>query len=212
MGTRLLTLALTLAVFVLTLPAWASNTVPYLDANGASQTAPSATDLTGDETTLTSGWYLASGSLTYASTLTVSGDVHLILADGSNLTVNGSSTKSTFTNGDAGIHVSADNSLTIYAQSTGSGMGRLVATGGGYGAGIGGGGDNGDGGTITINGGMVTASGNPAGLGGAGIGGDTSDYHGGAGGTLTILTAVGSQPPAAAAKAVRASAAVAEPT
>jgi hypothetical protein len=140
--------------------------------------------LTGSETTLASGWYLASGALKYSETLTAAGDVHLILANGCNLTVNGSSDG-------AGIDVSAGNSLTIYAPSTGSSMGRLTATGGG--AGMGGNtseSTGGAGGAITINGGAVTANG---GSGSAGIGGGGSystigslPGTGGDGGTITI--------------------------
>lgn len=121
--------------------------------------------------------------------VTITGDVHLILANGCTLTVNG------------GISVTKGNSLTIYAQSTGDGMGKLVAkstdyagigaggnitinggtvtsTGGGFGAGIGGG-YKGAGGNITISGGTVKATG---GEDGAGIGGG----RGSEGGSITI--------------------------
>jgi len=164
----------------------------YIDANGQEQICPFAANLGSGTTTLTSGWYLASGTLNYTSTITVSGDVYLILKDGCNLTVTGGS-------GSAGINVAAGNSLTIYAQS--GGTGSLTATGGGSsygsGAGIGGGGgflsQGEDGGTITINGGTVTATGgsstdvNYSGGGGAGIGGGGGHNNaGGAGGTIII--------------------------
>ena len=119
-------------------------------------------------------WYVVNGNVTIDRRVTVNGNVHLILADGCNLTVNG------------GINVSEGNSLTIYAQSAGEGMGKLITTGSVSVAGIGGiwlyeaDPANCTSGTITINGGMVTATG---GYNSAGIGGSSS---GGAGGTITI--------------------------
>ena len=139
-------------------------------------------------TSLTEGWYVVTDTLQIGS-LPCTGDVHLILADGAQLTTTG---------GAAAITVSSTGtSLTIYAQSTdpaqmgtlkanggmnaaaigggflgsGSGItingGRVTATGGVTAAGIGGG-YQGSGSNITINGGIVTATG---GGGGAGIGG-----------------------------------------
>lgn len=82
----------------------------------------------------------------------------------------------------AGINVPENAELIITANSTGS----LTAQGNNYGAGIGGN-DNQKAGTITINGGMVTAiSGSfedPASIGGGSTGAYTS---GAAGGTVTI--------------------------
>ena len=149
------------------------------------------------------GWYVVSGEVTIGTKeapqrVTVSGDVHLILTNNAKLTVNG------------GISVNAGNSLTIYAQpaekdktvgsltvenvevdNAGIGGddekdggtitingGSVTATGGLFGAGIGGG-DNGSGGKITINGGEIIATG---GSYGAGIGGGDD----GAGGGITI--------------------------
>lgn len=111
------------------------------------------------------GWYVATGDVTIPSRITVSGNAHLILADGCTLTVNG------------GIQVQGkDNSLTIYGQT--GGTGRLTVTGGDHQAGIGGS-EGGAGGVITINGGTVEATG---GVGGAGIGGG----RGGNSGEITI--------------------------
>ncbi|MDR2710861.1 MAG: IPTL-CTERM sorting domain-containing protein [Burkholderiales bacterium] len=161
-------------LFALALPAHATTTtdVPYIDAAGAlAQTAPGVdvtvidtdADITGLPTpgTLTTGWYVVTGSFTYAGgTITVSGDVNLILADNASLTVNGSASN-------AGINVSGANRLTVYAQSTGAAMGSLTATGGNYGAGIGGG-NGGSGGAITIAGGTVNAAGGQTAAGGGG--------------------------------------------
>ena len=170
--------------------------VLYLDENGVQQTATNAIQVAKSDTQWDGGWYVVSTNITIGSQdtpqrITVNGEVHLILADGCTLTVNG------------GIGVGDGNSLTIYAQSTGSSMGTLIvqnvdaynagiggggtiiinggevdATGGDYGAGIGGGFKNG-GGEITISNGEVTATGgnNAAGIGGG---------YGGGGGEITI--------------------------
>jgi len=132
---------------------------------------------------LTSGWYLFEKTFSYSGTITISGDVNLILADGCNVTVTGTGTG-------AGIDVEGTNSLTIYAQSAGTGT--LTATGAGGGAGIGGsGGATGaSGGTITINGGTINANGSISSEGGgAGIGGGgatASGNNGGDGGIIII--------------------------
>ena len=177
----------------------------YLDEKGEKQPIPAGiTEITSDNPPTTwsggenAGWYIVRDTdVTINQRVTVSGDVHLILTDGAHLTVNG------------GIGVGEGNSLTIYAQSTGEGMGTLITTaddkdnagigggyygnggsitinggdvranGGSYGGAGIGGGDSGDGGIITINGGDVTATG---GRNGAGIGGG----YNGNGGSITI--------------------------
>ena len=180
--------------------------ITYLDASGAQQTCDNATAVTEDDTTWGTDnettWYVAQGDVTIESRVTVTGDVHLILADGCNLTVNG------------GIYVSSwpASKLTIYGQENGTGElyayassdsdyagiggnifpydtsgeitingGNITAVGDGIGAGIGGG-DMGGFECITINGGTVTATGgNNGGSSGIGTfeGGNTS-------GTITI--------------------------
>ncbi|MCQ2338156.1 MAG: T9SS type A sorting domain-containing protein [Paludibacteraceae bacterium] len=135
-------------------------------------------------TTLNAGWYVVTGTNVQTGTLTCTGAVNLILADGAKLTASGESLN-------AGIMVLGNgDSFTIYAQSTDiAQMGKLFATGGGYGAGIGGG-YEGSGSGITINGGSVTAKG---GHEAAGIGGG---YHG-SGSGITInggsVTATGGE-------------------
>ena len=165
--------------------------VPYLDEDGAPQSVPSATPVTDNDTAWDNGWYVAQDSITIHSRVTVSGDVRLILADGCELTIDG------------GIQVAHPNSLTIYGQSEGNGEltatapaesniyhaaiggstnvqiwevnycgsvtingGDVTATGGDASSGIGGGPVSG--GKIVINGGTVTATGgnNAAGIGG----------------------------------------------
>ncbi|MBS6954928.1 MAG: hypothetical protein KH230_17060 [Enterocloster asparagiformis] len=122
-------------------------------------------------------WYVAEGEVDISSRITVTGDVHLILKDSAKL------------NATEGITVAGDNnSLTIYAQSTGDDVGKLTATATYMAAGIGGGSGE-SGGIITINGGTIKAQG---GENGAGIGGG----YEGSGGTITInggtITATGS--------------------
>jgi uncharacterized repeat protein (TIGR02543 family) len=128
---------------------------------------------------LTDGWYTVKSLLQINNTLIISGDVHLILQNGSRLTVNGNGIN-------AGINVTGTSRLTIYAQSTNdTTMGKLTANGSGGGAGIGGnrGYSNG---SIVIVGGDVTAngSGNAAGIGG---GGGFTSGNGGNGGSITVI-------------------------
>ena len=155
----------------------AENGVKYLDASGTEQTANNVTVVDSSTKEWRNGWYVVNGAVTIGDRVTVSGEVHLILADNASLTANG------------GINVAESNSFSVYAQSVGKNMGTLTATGGSYGAGIGG--KNGSsGGNITINGGNVTATGGDE---AAGIGGGVF----GSGGNITInggnVTATGGQ-------------------
>ena len=194
--------------------------VSYLscDKNGTNwteKTCNDAIEVTSEDTKWeTSGnetWYVVQGDVKINRDLEVLGNVHLILTDKSSLDVQGSIL----------VRKSQNSSLTIYGQSTpevdeegyltnntgklkvsgktksfsgigGGGVkgvtsnagsitingGVIYATGGSGGAGIGGG-NHGNGGNITINGGMVTATGDSD---GAGIGGG----DGGAGGNIII--------------------------
>ena len=142
--------------------------ITYLDASGAQQTCDNATAVTEDDTTWGTDnettWYVAQGDVTIESRVTVTGDVHLILADGCNLTVNG------------GIYVSSwtASKLTIYGQENGTGELYAYASSGSDYAGIGGNKEPyGTSGEITINGGNITAVGDGigAGIGGGDMGG-----------------------------------------
>lgn len=83
--------------------------------------------------TWNAGWYVVTGNITLSKGAVCQGDVHLILADGATLTAKGFYE---FPTRVPGIQVSGnDNSLTIYAQSTGDQMGQLIASGGGNAAG-----------------------------------------------------------------------------
>ena len=157
--------------------------VTYLDETGSEKTAVctvlSAYNIESYRT-LNAGWYVVRNAAETVS-ITVNGDVHLILEDRSDFNVIfGIRVK----DDDNDVSNGSANALSIYAQSTGKNMGKLTAgTGTSSEAAIGGSyADNG--GTITINGGTiaVTAS-NGAGIGGGG-GGET--VIGGYGGTITI--------------------------
>ena len=155
------------------------NSVTYLDANGSEQTANDVIEVTSstdEKNEWQSGWYVVNSDVTIGSRVTVNETVHLILADGASLIVNG------------GINVAEGNSFSLYAQSVGEKMGTLTATSSRFGeAGIGGG-NGGSGGNITICGGSIEATGGDS---GAGIGGGSN----GSGGTVTIyggsITATG---------------------
>ena len=91
------------------------NGVTYLDENGSEQTADNVTEVASGMTAWSDGWYVVNGSVTIDSRVAVSGEVHLILADGASLIVHDD------------INVAEGNSFTVYAQSTGAAMGVLTA-------------------------------------------------------------------------------------
>ena len=91
-----------------------NDAVTYIDANDTEQTVFNATILTESTTTLNAGWYVVNSDITISNTLTISGEVHLILADGATLTVNG----------DTGYGIDGNSNsckLNIYCQSNQSG-------------------------------------------------------------------------------------------
>ncbi len=121
--------------------------MPYIDGNGKEQIKQSGEYIvltgTTDVSTLSSGWYVVMGEVTYENSFDFAGkDVHLILADGAKLTVvnNRADAKTEF------------NNLSIYAQSKDDKMGAFVVNS-----------SNGDaikvGENFVINGGVVTAAG-----------------------------------------------------
>lgn len=93
--------------------------IPYLDADGNTQYCTNFTVLTGSETSLSAGWYVAQGTINYDHQIYFNGTVHLILADGCKMTVEP-------TNDNQVRAIEAGN-LTIYAQSNGSAAGSLTA-------------------------------------------------------------------------------------
>lgn len=153
MKKRLFALLLALVMALgLTVTAWAEariETIPYLDENGVLQTKISTDcEIINNLNVPTSwdeGWYVVKGDKTIDGNLNMTGNVHLILKDGSSLTVNGT------------LNVSGTGAgLTIYGQS--GGTGKLTVTGktlryGDF--------DESRGisaSDLTINGGIVTAS------------------------------------------------------
>ncbi len=99
----------------------AATNVPYLDEFGNPQTAETATEITTSTSELTTGWYVVNVDVTRDESIIVKGNVHLILANGSTLTVTGDNKR-------AGIDVSEGNSLTIYGQENATG--KLIANSG----------------------------------------------------------------------------------
>lgn len=147
--------------------AWAADSVTYLtwsEEQGklVTDTCDSYTSLTSSSNISSLGtedqqrWYVLKGDNSPRFRIEVYGDVHLILSNNCTLTAQ------------KGIHVPDGSSLTIYAQSENeSEMGKLVAEPGDdyltyrYCAVIGGNGDD-TAGSITINGGNITATGKSA--------------------------------------------------
>ena len=156
--------------------------VHYLDGDGSEKTQ-TATLLDGSETELTAGWYLAEGEVEFTQRPTVTGDVHLILADGCSLAA---PQGITVTDEDDDVENGSPNSLTIYGQQAGTGALTATAAANTGNAGIGGlaGRDNiAHGGAVTIHGGVITATGGSSQWdSGAGIGGANS----GKGGSVTV--------------------------
>ena len=159
-----------------TLYPYIEGSVPYIDENGQRQLCTDYNVLNGTETSLgTSGqetWYVADGTLNYGQTITLSGNVHLILKDNAVMNV-GTQSTITYGIGDG----SSTASISIYGQSTGNSQGQLhvnvsafgicakdgnltinggeVVVTSSYSLGI-----FANGGNITINGGEVEATGN----------------------------------------------------
>ena len=182
----LLLLAIILTLFLPT-QLLANSSEKYLDENGMIQTQDNCIELVEDLTEWgtedTTTWYIVKNDLTLNNRPYVKGNVHLILADNATLTAN------------IGISVTENHSLTIYAQSTGANMGKLIAKGYQrhpsnhyYAAGIGGYAQE-IVGNITIHGGNITAYGGgyAAGIGGGYYSsGGGGKQHGYGGGNITI--------------------------
>lgn len=115
---RILLLGVTaLAIVVFVLIGWADRVV-YVDADGVVHTVNAETLTGGGATTLEAGTYVVCDDITYTGTVTLTGDVTLILSDGCTMTVD-------VADGD-GIKAFDGSwnsySLTIYGQEEQSGM------------------------------------------------------------------------------------------
>jgi len=162
--------------------ALADTAYEYMDEHGALKTtATSVTVISGSAAgaALSGGWYIVlDPGVIRTSGLTISGDVHLILADGASLHVTGNDTPGNNLN--PGISIGNASSLTIYGQSHMTG--ELTVTGGYGSAGI----DGGSSGSsyLTIDSGIVNATGGSpylsCGGGGIGMDGSTICVNGGA--------------------------------
>lgn len=197
----------------------------YVDENGQLQAIPStafivdstnnsALDINGvavgSTATLTGApagtftWIVIDGDVTFDHRISVLGTANLVLKDGCTLTANKGIELYAGTNNDPILNIygqsegtgklTATGTLDIYAGIGGIGAlsvgkvtingGIIAATGGSNSAGIGGG-YNGSGGIVTINGGTVTATG-----GGAGAEGIGKGIGGSSSGTLMIADGI----------------------
>ena len=93
----------------------ATVTVPYIDIVEGKEVkeTTTATVLTGSETSLGAGWYVATSTITFDHTITLNGNVNLILADGATMTVN--------PKGSEGIIFGSNYQFAIYGQEHQSG-------------------------------------------------------------------------------------------
>ncbi len=121
------------------------STIPYIDEHGEEQSHDTAYLLTEHDITLEAGWYLVRGDITIQDRIIVNGDVTLVLEDGCELVA------------EQGINVEYPSKLTITCQS--GRTGSLIAAHNvlDYGGAAIGAGRSETAGTITINGGNITA-------------------------------------------------------
>ena len=95
--------------------------VNYLDADGTTQTCLNYTVLTGSESELAEGWYVAEGNVSFDHQLSASdGDIHLILKDGAVMRIGTEESPVS----DYGIYANG-HSISIHGQSTGEQRGQL---------------------------------------------------------------------------------------
>lgn len=118
--------ALLLTFFAHPTTAWAQTTmddVPYIDADGNPATHDGVTIINNSNmpTTL-SGWYIVTEDVTYTGTVTLNGDVTLILSDGFTMSI-GTNNQPIEGQCISGVNLDADTSysLTVYGQSGQSG-------------------------------------------------------------------------------------------
>ena len=125
-------------------------TVAYINADGTPGEA-SAIALDGTETSLAAGWYFVGKNISYNATLTLSGNVNLILADGCEMKVgeSGAPIEVAYSAAIDGYVNNGEEVLTIYGQTLGTGTLKAYASGNGYIA------IHAD--ALTVNGGNITA-------------------------------------------------------
>ena len=120
----------------------------YVNATGDAMAAQKCEKVNNYDTAWSDGWYaVVTNNTVIVNTVTVTGTVNLILPDGAKLTVW------------KGIDLRPGSHLIIWGGN--SGKGQLIAEGDNYHAGIGGGSEA-QTGSLTINGGTITAEGGKA--------------------------------------------------
>ena len=102
----------------------------------------------GGDATLSGGWYIAKGEVTYTGGLTLTGEIHLILGDGATLTVGNSEQTIGSYNYKVGIYATED--FFVYGQKESSGTLNVTDDDNYYGI-------YNDGKDITINSGKIVA-------------------------------------------------------
>ena len=199
-ATRRAAMLLLVMLLTMTQAAWADG-ISYLDATGTQQSCTTYTTVESSSTSWNSGWFVVNSNTTISDRITVSGTVNLILTNNATLTAS----KGITVGSDATLNIYAqtDDEATMGAlvadatndnanwyagiggvENADAGMitingGKINATGN-AGAGIGSGGGTSTVGTITINGGIITAQdcrNNGAGIGGGFYGSKASTIN-----------------------------------
>lgn len=137
----ILTLAMTLSLLPMPVSVSAEDApnaslLEYVGSNGNTVNISEYHNVESNDTVWNSGNCVVSGKVDIPHTVTVNGEVNLILCDGAELTVTGDEYF-------AGIYLTPGNTLNIFGQSRGDGA--LRVTGGDFSAAIGGSGDDDDG-------------------------------------------------------------------
>ena len=89
---------------------------PRIEAASYPDGEVDATVLEGNETTLSGGWYVCKTTLAYDHTVTLNGEVNIIIADGATMAIG------TADSPVSGKGLSANNNLNIFGQSAGTGV------------------------------------------------------------------------------------------
>mgnify|MGYP002624560364 CR=1 FL=1 len=115
--------------------AYAQWSICYIAADGSEQVCSNYTLLTGNETELAAGWYVANDVIAIATGISLTGDIDLILADGAEMSVGSSDGSATYgpfsipakySIGSGSDLLNATCDVNIYGQANGTG--KLNAT------------------------------------------------------------------------------------
>ena len=114
--------------------AYAQWSICYITADGSEQVCSDYTLLTGNETELAAGWYVANDVIAFTTGISLTGDINLILADGAEMSVGSSDGSATYgpfsipakySIGSGSDLLNATCDVNIYGQANGSG--KLIA-------------------------------------------------------------------------------------